>query len=61
MTDLRDHDQSGQKSYNKNYGSITIQNPAKLGRAQPQPLNLRLTHPRDHLRTENSALHMEKH
>lgn len=31
------------------------------GRTQPQPLHLRLAYPRAHLRTVNSAPHMEKH
>lgn len=60
LADLKDQEQSGQKSWN-NYSSITIQNLAKLGRAQQrQPLHRRCVHPRNHLGTENSAPHMEK-
>lgn len=61
LADWKDQEQSGQKSWN-NYSSITIQNLAELGRAQQrQPLHHRRVHPRNRLRTENSAApHMEK-
>lgn len=61
LADLKDRNQSGWKSRHKNYSSITIQNPAKLDRAQPQLRHLRFTHSRDHLRTENSTPQMAQH
>lgn len=59
LTDLKDQNQSGQKSWDKNDSSIAIQNAARPSRAQPP--HPRLAPPRDRLRAENSTPHMEKH